>query len=162
MRVPAATLWAVMLLAGCGNISHIGTNTDGTPVAAVATVAQPFTIDAGGVLQTKVRAGAEVVLTGTNSQKANGNGGTPILTYAWQQISTGSTPIDLIPRTTDSVSFTAPDVAVETPLTIRLTVTDASGNTSSATGVVTVEPILDSDHFLEYLLVDDQIGRAHV
>jgi mono/diheme cytochrome c family protein len=152
IRLLAMLCFTTLWVAGCGGSSD---NSQGSPpTAVVATVAQPFTLDAGGVLQTKVRAGAEVVMTGGSSHKGVSNAGVPIISFAWQQLQPGSNAVDLIERTPDTVSFTAPEVTAETALTFQLTVADAAGSTASAKAVITVEPLRDTDHFLEFVRVN--------
>jgi mono/diheme cytochrome c family protein len=150
-------LGMTLLLAACNNVSDVGQLTDPSPTAVVATVAQPYTIDANGVLQTRVRAGAEVVLTGTSSHKGANDSGAPIITYNYEQLDPSpTTSVDLIRRTVDTDSFIAPEVRSEAALTFQLTVADAKGATSSAKAVVTVEPIRDADHFLHFSANSDK------
>jgi mono/diheme cytochrome c family protein len=150
-------LGVTLLLAACNNVSDVGQLTDPSPTAVVATVAQPYTIDANGVLQTRVRAGAEVVLTGTSSHKGANDSGVPIITYKYEQLDPSpTTSVDLIRRTVDTDSFIAPQVTSEATLTFQLTVADAKGASSSAKAVVTVEPIRDADHFISFFANSDK------
>jgi hypothetical protein len=151
----AALCASVLLVAGCNKLSYVGRLSQPATIAAIATVARPFTVDATGALQTTVRAGADVVLTGTNSENGPTDTGDPIITYTWTQQSGDTAQVDLVPRTTDTVSFTAPQVTTETQLHFQLTVTTANGATASASAVVTVEPVRDADHFLAFLGDDD-------
>jgi hypothetical protein len=153
------TLW----LAACNNVSDVNQLTEPQPTAVVATVAQPFTIDASGVLQTRVRAGAEVVLTGSSSHKGATDSGVPIISYNWEQLDpSATTTVDLIRRTVDTDSFIAPQVTSEAALTFQLTVADSKGVTSSAKAVITVEPIRDADHFLNFLAVSGKFAVTAV
>jgi hypothetical protein len=152
----------MLLLAACHDFSQVGQLTQPTPTAVVATVAQPFTTDSSGVLHTTVRAGADVVLTGTSSHKGENNTGVPIISYTWQQLNPGADAVDLIQRTPDTVSFRAPPVTSETALTFQLSVADSNGATSSANAVVTVEPIRDPDHFLEFVAVRETFAVTAV
>jgi hypothetical protein len=156
MMVATAVCTGALVLAGCNKLSQVGRLSQPAPTASAATVAQPFTLDATGTLRTTVRAGADVVLTGTNSEKGAGNSGVPIITYTWTQQSSDATQVDLVPRTVDTVSFTAPQVTSETKLNFQLTVADADHATGKTNAVVTVEPIRDADHFLEYLAVSNK------
>ena len=154
-RVAQLALAATYLsLAACG-LSKVGNQTQTAPTATAATVAQPYTTDAGGELHTTVRSGADVVLTGTNSEKGPTNDGLPIISYAWSQLSSDTTPVDLIVRAADTVTFTAPQVQTETVLNFQLTVADAKGVTGTTKAHVTVEPVRDPDHFLAYLGTTD-------
>jgi hypothetical protein len=56
------------------------------------------------------------------------------------EIANGAGGVTLTGATTATPSFTAPTVAVDTDLTFRLTVTDADGQSSQDTVVVTVHP----------------------
>jgi mono/diheme cytochrome c family protein len=147
---------ATLSFLACNSPGDVNNLPQPTPTAVIATVAQPFTMDSSGVLQTKVRAGADVVLTGSSSHKGADNSGVPIISFEWQQLNADTTSVDLIRRTPDTVSFTAPSVTAETVLTIQLTVADAQGVTSDATAMITVEPIRDSDHFLEFVAVSNK------
>jgi mono/diheme cytochrome c family protein len=147
----AAIMVATSALTACGGPSDVNNLSQPAPTAVVATVAQPYTTDSNGVLQTTVRAGAEVVLTGSSSHKGAADSGVPIISYKWQQVNAGADVIDLIRRTPDTVSFTAPEVTAETVLAFELTIADSTGTTSSANAMVTVEPIRDPNHFLQFI-----------
>jgi hypothetical protein len=155
LRLSAAIFGGALALSSCSKLSQVGQLSQPAPSAVVATVAQPYTTDNSGVLHTTVRAGADVVLTGTNSEKGKSDTGVPIITYSWQQLNAGDNQVDLIRRTPDTVSFTAPQVTAVTTLTIQLTVADADGVTAKTTAEVTVEPVRDADHFLKFLSVND-------
>lgn len=150
----AAAAVTLLFAAACGGGGQGGQLSQPPPTAVAATVGQAFTVDSSGVMQTTVRAGADVVLTGTNSHKGTTDAGVPIVSYSWTQVDAGTTPVNLIERTADTVSFTAPSVTRETKLTFRLTVADADGVSSSIQAMVTVEPVRDSDHFLEFVNVN--------
>jgi mono/diheme cytochrome c family protein/cytochrome c5 len=151
-----STLLGVLLLAACSKISQVGQLTQPAPTAVAATIGQPYTIDSSGVLHTTVRAGADVVLTGVNSENGTSDTGVPLIYFTWQQLNPGSNAVDLIQRNTDTSSFTAPQVTQSTVLTFQLTVGTANGATASTQAQVTVEPVRDPDHFLNYLGVNDQ------
>jgi hypothetical protein len=87
--------------------------------------------DAG--LDQTVSEATEVTLDGSNSSDADG----AIVSYLWEQ--TGGTAVTLTNASSDTATFTAPDVAAagET-LTFELTVTDDDGQTSIDTISVTV------------------------
>ncbi|MGH8218070.1 MAG: PKD domain-containing protein [Steroidobacteraceae bacterium] len=156
VSIRVTALAAVLALASCGGPSQVGKLTAGPPVAAAATIGQPYTVDGSGVLHTTVRAGAEVVLSGVNSQSGSGDTGIPIVTWTWQQLNpqSGAT-VDLVKRTNDAVSFTAPQVTQPATLAFQLTVTDANGGSASTQAQVVVEPVRDPDHFLAFLNTRD-------
>jgi mono/diheme cytochrome c family protein len=163
IRRSRSTLLAGMLVASlsflaCNSPGDVNDLSQPTPTAVIATVAQPFTMDSNGVLQTKVRAGADVVLTGSSSHKGADNSGVPIISFEWQQLNADTNTVDLIRRTPDTVSFMAPSVTAETVLTIQLTVADSQGVTANATAMVTVEPVRDSDHFLQFIAVSNKFS----
>jgi hypothetical protein len=135
----------VASISGCSKWSQVGTLPNTGPSAQPAFAGQAFTTDANGNVAATARAGAQVVLSGTESEE----GTTPIFAWTWTQPSSQNVP--LIRRSNAVSSFTAPQVAAETTLTFMLTVTDANNNTGSATATVKVEPIQDSNQFLSYL-----------
>ncbi len=78
---------------------------------------------------------SNISLDGTSSSDSDGS----IDSYAWSQ--TGGLPsVTLNGATTATATFTAPDVAADTPLTFSLTVTDDDGATASDSVVVTIRP----------------------
>jgi hypothetical protein len=125
-----------------------------------ATVAQVYTRDASNNLLTTVRSGADVVLSGIDSENGATNSGAPITTFQWTQAAADSSQVDLVPRASDTVSFTAPQVTTQTVLHFQLKVTDANGLTDSTQATVTVLPVRDADHFLAYLGDDDVVTLA--
>jgi hypothetical protein len=142
-------LAACLALASCW--SQVGELSSPPPKAVIATVAQAYTTDSGGVVHTTVRAGADVVLTGTSSYTGQAGSGIPILTWVFSQVNpTSEATVDLIKRTQDTYSFRAPQVSAETTLSFSLTVTDANGRTGTAQAQVTVVPVRDADHYLTY------------
>jgi M6 family metalloprotease-like protein len=78
--------------------------------------------------------GATAMLSGAGSSDADGD----TLTYAWTQ--TAGPSVTLSGADTATASFTAPDVAAETPLTFSLEVRDPAGDAGTDTVVVTVRP----------------------
>src|SRR5712671_68015 len=151
---------AVSQLTACG-LSDVGNQEEPAPKAVATALAQPFTIDSTGTMNTTVRAGADVILSGKESQKGADDTGVPLINFVWAQVPTTGTTIppaekvQLIYRTTNTVSFTAPEVTQDnTKLSFKLTVSDAKGATATANAVVTVRNVRDADHFLQYLPED--------
>src|SRR5690606_3846354 len=87
-----------------------------------------------------VREGAEVLLTGRDSEDPDG----PLLDWTW----TAPAGIDLITRTRTTASFTAPKVDEPTTYTFELTVVDSELATDTTSVGVTVVPARDPNTFL--------------
>lgn len=147
--------FTMVMLAACNKISQVGQLPQGTPTASAATIGQSYTTDSSGVMHTTVRAGADVVLTGVDSLSNADDTGVPIISWTWTQLNPGSTPVDLVRRSSQVSSFTAPQVTTTTTLTFQLTVANANGATATTQAQVVVEPVRDADHFLTYLNTSD-------
>jgi hypothetical protein len=152
----------VLTLAACNKISQVGQLPESVPTAKAATVGQEYTTDSSGVLHTTVRAGADVVLSGGDSLSNASDTGIPVISWTWTQVNPGSTPVDLVKRTQDISSFTAPQVTTPTTLTFQLTVTNANGASAQTQAQVVVEPVRDADHFLTYLNTADSFTLTAV
>jgi mono/diheme cytochrome c family protein len=150
-----AALWTLcaMLLVGCGG-SNVGDQKEPQPEAVAVVIGQSFTTTASGV-QTKVRSGTEVMLSGKESRKGDDDAGVPIISFRWEQTN-ASTPVQLVERSSHTVSFSAPQVLTPTTLTFRLTVADAKEQTDTTDVSVQVEPIRDPDRFLAYMEASDE------
>jgi mono/diheme cytochrome c family protein len=131
-----------------------------TPIAVATTLGQAFTTDANGVMSTTVRAGAEVVLSGKESGKGAADTGVPLIKFEWTQTSPGNNPVNVVYRTANTISFTAPQVTEQTTLRFRLVVADAKGKTAATDANVIVLPVRDGDHFLQYLLNPASVAIA--
>ena len=105
-------------------------NALGLPSCLDTPANQPPMANAG--MDQSVDAGSMVTLTGTASSDPDGS----IAAYAWTQ--TAGTTVTLSGASSDTASFTAPNVA-ET-LTFQLAVTDDQGATASDEVSVTVQP----------------------
>lgn len=151
-----SALLSVLTLAACNKLGQIGQLTSPAPKAVAATIGQPYTVDSSGILHTTVRAGADVVLSGVNSETGDADTGSPIIYFDWTQVNPGSNTVDLIKRATNTSSFTAPQVSQETILTFQLTVRTANGSSATTQAQVVVEPVRDADHFLNFINVSDQ------
>lgn len=143
---------AVLPLASCSKLSDVGEQEEPTPLAVATTIGEPYTTS-NGVMTTTVRSGADVLLTGKESQKGAADSGVPLIEFVWTQI--GGETVDLIDRTNNTVSFTAPQVSQDTTLRFRLTVRDAKSAAASTEANVIVKPTRDGDHFLDYVDVID-------
>jgi hypothetical protein len=152
----------VLALAACSKLSQVGNLPQATVKAAAATVGQPYTTDSSGVMHTTVRAGADVVLTGVDSETMPDDTGVPVIAWTWSQMNPGAYPVDLIKRTNEASSFTAPQVTEETTLTFQLSVTNANGVSASAQAQVVVEPVRDADHFLTFINTQNEFAVTAV
>jgi hypothetical protein len=138
------------IAAACDNFSDVGKqdNDRAPPIADVAILNHPFTKDASGNITARVRSGSEVFLTGKDSDGTVA----PVLQFDWTVVTQNATAsqIKLIRRNESTRSFTAPNVAADTPVQFRLTVVDANGQTAQKDVNVTIVAIPDSNHFLTY------------
>jgi mono/diheme cytochrome c family protein len=134
---------------GCGSGSggsDVGSQPRQPPVAEAAIVGHD-NLEAGGAVSAVVRSGSEVVLAAVNSYGTDG----PIVSFEWTATNPDAQALDLITRSSNSKSFTAPFVSAPTALDFTLTVTDADNQSDSTDVVVTVEPFPDPNRFLTYL-----------
>ena len=142
---------AAVWITGCGGLSDVGKqkNDDAAPVADALVLNQPFTKDGSGKVSARVRSGAEVFLSGNDSEGTVA----PVLKLDWVLLTTGpvASQVQLVDRNSSTVSFRAPQVAVDTLLQFRLTVTDSNGATDQADVDVTVVAAADPDRFLTHL-----------
>lgn len=141
-------------LASCNGASDVGERKEPAAQAIASAIGQPYTLDSDGNLHTTVRAGADVLLSANDSRKGDNDTGSPLISFAWEQLEPGALPVQLIRRTSSSVSFVAPQVTEDTTLRFKLTVSDGSGESDSTEAHVLVKPFRDADHFLQYLGVD--------
>ena len=145
---------------GCSKLSDVGDDGEESapPFAEIVVLNQPFTTTAQQV-STRVRAGTEVVLSGKDSDSFV----IPVVTFQWQLLTTGGAADDirLVPRTRDTVSFSAPMVTQDTTLEFQLTVTDAKGKTAQRNVEVLVEGVPDPRHFLSYNLDTPRTFRVN-
>ena len=145
---PGRTLFRTLListalaLGACSGAGH-GNTTVSAPTAVVtplnykAVSSNPVTIE--------VRSGADVQL----SAKDSFSGNISITNFVWQQTDAAPTPqVTLLYRNANTISFAAPEVAQPVTLNFQLTVTNASGLTSTANAHVKVAVSNDPDRFL--------------
>lgn len=148
-------LCSVFTLGACSKLSDVGQQQQVEPQAKASALSQPFTRDDSGNITLTVRAGADVVLSGKDSLKSPDDTGLPLLNFKWEQSTSDSVVVQVIARTSNTSSFTAPEVTQDTALHFTLTVANAKGTTASATATVLVKPIRDNDRFLQYLHADN-------
>lgn len=111
-----------------------GTTDDSPPAAASESNSAP--VASAGIDQ-RVRAGQRVLLDGTQSTDADGDR----IGFIWRQIG-GSVEVELVDAFSSAPQFDAPNVAVETALTFRLTVVDGLASSTDDV-VIVVEPASD-------------------
>ena len=108
------------------------------------------TADAGA--DQSVLIGEPVTLNGSNSSDSDGT----IEKYTWSHV-TSNSGVDLSGEDTATASFTAPDVAEDTEMVFRLTVTDDDGATATDDVSVNVQVPVSSSQVLfasQYELID--------
>jgi len=136
-----AFLVAIGLAAcGGGGGSNVGSQNDSPPRASAQVVGSSSTV-AGTVT---ARSGSEVLLSGKESDGIDD----PILQFTWRQVDSTGINVDLIERTSNSRSFTAPRVAQPTNLQFELTVVDSENKSATDTVTVSILPAPDSNVFL--------------
>jgi len=147
--MPAAS--GLMALVACASIiggcsskigSHESAAAGSGPQAVITPIGHKAT-QSNGTTTLTVRSGADVVL----SAKDTVNGSAALTSFAWTQNSSDTPQVNLIYRTSNTVSFTAPTVAQATPINLVLTVKDAHGNNSTAKATVNVQPVGDAGQF---------------
>ncbi|MBB6092020.1 mono/diheme cytochrome c family protein [Povalibacter uvarum] len=147
----ATTVCLAAWLAACSGLSDVGNQEkdDAPPIADAVVLNQPYSKDAAGKVTTRVRSGAEVFLSGNDSDGVV----VPVLKLEWTLVTTGAVAnqVQLVDRNSTTVSFKAPQVTADTTLQFRLTVTDSNGATDQADVDVTVVAVADPDRFLTHL-----------
>ncbi len=123
---------------GSGN-DHAGDQTNTPPTAVI-------TVIGDGSSPTTVRASSDVLLSGKESFDPDD----PVTVFQWRQTAPDAPRVTMVQRSSNSISFAAPDVAEQTTLTFELTVQSPDGASGSTTKDVVVEPASDSNRFLHY------------
>ncbi len=132
-----ALVGAALIVGACSSGSG------GSQVGHAAQTAPTARVQALNGGKTNVfREGSEVLLTGKDSEDADG----PLLSWSWRQ--TAGPTVELVQRDKTTYSFTAPHVTAQTKLSFALTVTDSDNLTDEASLDVTVMPAEDSNAFL--------------
>jgi hypothetical protein len=148
-----STTVASLTLYGCGTRVGTGGGSNSgaqAPLAVITPIGHKATSSPGAdPVAIAVRSGADVVLSAKDSDGL----AVALKTFAWSQTGGPSLPAlpspgALLYRTSNTVSFRAPNVTTSTKLTFRLTVTNALDTSSTANAEVTVLPASDSDQFL--------------
>ena len=131
-----------LLVLACSDLSEVGDQSDPAPLAK-ATVVGTQSAD---VINNsyEVRSGTEVLLSGKDSDGIDD----PLLTFTWAQTDSSGYTVNLIERSRNSRTFTAPSVQQRTELSFELTVTDADGVSAVDSVTVAVVPVRDVDGFL--------------
>ena len=141
----ALAVTGLVALAACGGGgSGFGEAGAGKLPIAVASV---INTGAGPSRDAKVKSGTDVLLSGKDSDGTD----SPVLRFVWSQTDTTGPRVEFVERNNNTVVFTAPQVAVNTDLHFRLTVTDAEGDVATDDVTVTVVPVGDVNRFLTYI-----------
>jgi hypothetical protein len=151
--VVSTTVVASLATSGCGTRVGTGGGSDSgaqAPLAVITPIGYKATSAAGASpVAITVRSGADVVLSAKDSDGL----AVALKTFSFAQ--TGGPALPALPsagallyRTSNTVSFRAPDVTSATKLTFRLTVTNALDTSSTTDAEVTVLPSSDSNQFL--------------
>ncbi|MEO7207621.1 MAG: hypothetical protein ABI356_04960 [Steroidobacteraceae bacterium] len=154
-HIPMALVTVLMFTAACS--TKVGTNTTSSPTAIITPVGSKATSGAGTAsIAITVRSGSAVILSGKDS---DGNG-VALASFSWQQTGgpTLQAPpigVGLLSLTSNTVEFTAPQVASDTVLKFQLTVTNALSVSATAIATVTVTAANDPDEFLVPSVVDN-------
>lgn len=131
-----------LLFISCSDISDVGDQSDAKPVAKALTLgAQALSSDTDTV---QVRSGTEVLLSGKDSDGVDD----PLLAFSWSQIDSSGYSVNLIERSRNARTFTAPNVTAPTELSFQLTVTDGDGATAIDIVNVSIMPVGDVNGFL--------------
>lgn len=137
----------VLLVAGCstkvGSQDNSSASGGAGPQAVVTPIGHKAT-QSNGTATITVRSGADVLLSGKDTV----TGAAALTSFAWSQNSADTPQVELIYRTANTVSFTAPTVGQATALNFSLAVTDAHNNSSTAKVIVNVQPASDPGQFL--------------
>ena len=146
------------LIAACGGGSGGSAQFIDSPTVIATPVGYRSTSAAGSPVAITVRSGADLQLSGKDSYGGN----TSITGFQWQQTDAAPVPqVELLYRNSSTVSLTAPSVAADTTLHFKLTVTNASGLSGTATAQLLVKPANDPDRFLTLPAVPPAPGVPH-
>jgi hypothetical protein len=139
---------ALVLLVACSGKSGTGQFINAPTAVATPIGYKPTSATGANPVTMTVRAGADVQLTGEDSDDGN----ISISGFTWQQTDTAPIPaVQLIYRNASTISFTAPSVAQDTTLHFQLTVTNALGLTGTNAVQVLVKAANDPNRFLALL-----------
>jgi hypothetical protein len=133
---------AFVVIYACGDLSDVGQQSDPRPQAKATIVGAQSAPDADN--RFTVRSGTEVLLSGKDSDGIDD----PLLQFQWTQTDSSAYPVNLIERSRNSRTFTAPRVTARTELSFQLTVTDGDGVSASDQVSISIEPVADVDGFL--------------
>ncbi len=150
-------LLPIGILAGCSGKTGTAQFVN-APTAVATPIGYKATSAAGqSPVVITVRAGADVQLTGEDSDGGN----ISITRFTWNQTDAAPIPaVALIYRNSSTVSFTAPSVAKATTLNLQLAVTNALGKTGTTVVQVNVMPANDPDHFISLLAIPTHFKAA--
>ncbi|HLZ99991.1 MAG TPA: hypothetical protein VKP66_18785 [Steroidobacteraceae bacterium] len=155
-RCGACAFLVLLAMAACSTKVGTTSNTSPGPSAVITPIGHKATAgSASASVAITVRSGSAVILSGKDSDGL----GVALSGFVWSQ--TGGPALPKAPdvgallyQTSNTVVFTAPQVAVDTVYTFQLKVTNALNAASTATAAVTVTAANDPDQFLVQDVVD--------
>jgi hypothetical protein len=152
---------ALIAFAGCSTKVGKSSNASPDPSAVITPIGHKATTGSGTAsVALTVRSGAVVILSGKDSDGR----GVALSGFTWTQTGGPALPLPpdvgaLLYQTSNTVVFTAPQVAADTVYTFQLKVTNALNGSSTATANVTVTAANDPNQFLIPDVVDQSIAK---
>jgi mono/diheme cytochrome c family protein len=159
-RAGAFAVLALIALAGCSTKVGKTTSASPDPSAVITPIGHKASAGSGTAsVAITVRSGAVVILSGKDSDGR----GVALSGFVWTQTAGPALPLPpdvgaLSYQTSNTVAFTAPQVAADTVYTFQLKVTNALSATATAAATVTVTAANDPNQFLVPTVVDQNIS----
>jgi len=160
LRAAAFVFLALISLAGCSTKVGKTSTASPDPSAVITSIGHKVSAGSGTAPAITVRSGSVVILSGKDSDGHS----VALSGFAWTQTGGPALPAPpdvgaLLYQTSNTVAFTAPQVAADTVYTFQLKVTNALNATATATATVTVTAANDPNQFLVSDVVDQNVAR---